>query len=273
MNVSLPEQLTLLGRLLVGRLADELLRLGLELLGLLRDLASLADLRGQFVGRLVVGALLFTDELRVPVVIMFCILTPLQIVLDPIIRAILKRVLTDSRSKGSFIPFDLPNEVRTELVKNREEVSKHQEFFSASIVAPIVEEWSKMMAVKYNCLGYFQLLFNSVEFSQYVIMMLKERVKISDAILIRTIAVGLHLSLGAIHKWVPNKKLAYSVAVLLHAIWNTYAVYKPKVFEDLIRKVFPNYMKQPEQPEQKEIPIRPRRYRMQEPEERKEKIA
>jgi Flp pilus assembly protein TadB len=123
------------------------------------------------------------------------------------------------------------------------------------LCAPLVEEFCKRTAIKGKYIKEFTIVFNMVEFTQYVTTFSK-MFKLSKLVIIRLFAVGMHIS-TTITQWIlDNPKLqeklgiskddedgqkkasliGYILGVIIHAAWNTSAALGPlaKVFEKFI---------------------------------------
>jgi hypothetical protein len=112
----------------------------------------------------------------------------------------------------------------------------------ACIIAPIVEEFCKRTANKGGYLPTFLIVFNIAEASLYITSITATGVKITKAIIIRGIAIGLHISTSVVQWITSNEKfqkfigldklknpedakksisaIGYIVGVLMHALYN-----------------------------------------------------
>lgn len=86
-----------------------------------------------------------------------------------------------------------------------------------SILGPINEETSKLLANKLGILKEYLIIFNSLEFSKYIIDSIKEKSFSKDLLLIRAVAVIKHYLYGILHKY----KLS-SLSFILHILSNLF---------------------------------------------------
>lgn len=103
-------------------------------------------------------------------------------------------------------------------------------------IAPLVEEYSKYLSVKYNYTGAYFIVFNSVEFFGYVFRMLSAGMNPIMTIISRLLAVGMHAITTYIqysmrknakeNKEDPEEasKLGLMIGIAIHFFWNLSAV-------------------------------------------------
>lgn len=101
---------------------------------------------------------------------------------------------------------------------------------AVSILAPIVEEIAKHISIKQNNMWYFFILFNTMEFTTYVLQMMSKGVPFQAAAFIRLLVIGMHLSTTLVQKKfidaakkteTPSlEKIGLFVGMLMHSFWN-----------------------------------------------------
>ena len=95
------------------------------------------------------------------------------------------------------------------------------------VVAPLVEEASKLISVKNNFTWEYFTIFNLYEFTSYVILLVSQlHLNPITAILVRLPALAMHLINTLIHvdaKERDDSNGGYKVTVAIHAIFNTLA--------------------------------------------------
>ena len=110
----------------------------------------------------------------------------------------------------------------------------------AIIGAPIIEEASKSIAVKGGFEKEYMIVFNSYEFTSYVVQMTAIGIPIIDSILLRGAVVGMHNFTTYINKLFSTEEFrkkfkikdtkdakdqatlcAYTIGTLIHVSWNS----------------------------------------------------
>lgn len=106
----------------------------------------------------------------------------------------------------------------------------------AIIVAPLTEEGARFISIKKRATGQFFVIFNIIEFLQYVFLMAGAGVSIVVAVLARLLAVGVHAGLTWVQHRARKKgeekgetddktaKKGLVLAMVLHSAWNFLAV-------------------------------------------------
>ena len=102
---------------------------------------------------------------------------------------------------------------------------------STIIVAPIVEEMMKNIAIKDKYDNEFLIVFNAAEFTMYVTRMVKDGMSLGAAAGIRLIPIIMHITTTKVQKLIINKKdkntdpelqskLALGTGILIHSVYN-----------------------------------------------------
>lgn len=95
----------------------------------------------------------------------------------------------------------------------------------AIFMAPLTEETGKFLSVKYGATGVHFIIFNTFEFSTYMVRLVNAGVPIIPAVIGRLMTVLLHLSLTTIHfKAKKNKEelKGWGTAAGIHFLWNLF---------------------------------------------------
>lgn len=115
---------------------------------------------------------------------------------------------------------------------------------SAVIIAPIVEEASKQIAIKGNYIKEYTIIFNTFEASEYIIKYTLKGIPFLTMVKTRLIAAGMHVTTTIIQWLTQNtaiqKKLGIEndekgkdmlrtignvTGLIIHATWNTLAIF------------------------------------------------
>lgn len=109
---------------------------------------------------------------------------------------------------------------------------------SIVIIGPMVEEFAKMKSIKGKYGKQFFILFNAIEFSQYVISLTSAGFPLLLAVVVRLIAIAMHFTTTMVHGYFAkrrdlrvsdkDKKMetlkGYTIGTLIHSIWNYIAI-------------------------------------------------
>jgi len=102
-------------------------------------------------------------------------------------------------------------------------------FLTMVVIAPITEELGKYLATKFKSTGGHFIVFNAFEFTKYMIYY-SSTMPVIQLLLVRSLAVGMHLVNTLIHKRAREKsdkegnsneaRKGLLITILIHAAWN-----------------------------------------------------